>query len=286
MKQALFLLPILFYFSQSFGSTIAVGIVSDKIDIWRYWEKADTGYQYKMIVFNISDSAVTFSLEQWTPFVSEKHQVLISKILIDKSEYKIYDIPFNSRKCFSFYVNDSHIGNLCMEAYSYPVNISQDKFISDEGLNGRDCGFWVSKNNLFTKSNVKDTLMLHIYYDPKARLEYDGTLKLEIKPSMDYQYFTATINDTASGTFNIKGKYKIELPYNAEYNEETHKEINSNKKTDIQIVYSVKVLNKFFIGLDCKKWIDFVEKYIVNNKPFYRRNQHYEVSELPVFVQE
>jgi len=283
MKKILFTLFILFQFSRTFGS-IAVGIPNDKINIWRYWEKRDTGYQYKMIVFNISDSVLTFSLEQWNANGAGKNEIVINKILIDKNEYKIFDMLFDADNCFSFYINKSHIGNLC--THSYPGNISRDKFISDEGLNGMACGFWVSKNNLFTDSEAMDTLILHINYKPLARVPNDGVFTLDLKPYMNYKYFTARINNSKAGSSNIKGDYKIELPYYSEYNEQTLKDIKSNEETDIQIIYSVKVPDKLFIGLGCYSKINVLEKEIINKQIYYRKNQHRNSSvELPVMVQ-
>lgn len=174
-----------------------------------------------------------------------------------------------------------------MDTYSYTLNIFQSKFISDEGLNGRGCGFWVSKNKLFTDNNATDTLTLHIYYDPKARLENDGTFKLQIKPSMNYTSFTGKINNTQTGAFNERGEFKIELPYRAEYITETHKEIASNQKADIQIIYSVKVSGKFFLGLYSYSEIETLEKHFISKeKPFFYRMESHgnDMAELPVIV--
>jgi len=57
-------ISFLFVLFDTYSSQIPSGINTKDINIWRYWEKTDTGYKYKMIVFNTSDSTIVFTLRQ------------------------------------------------------------------------------------------------------------------------------------------------------------------------------------------------------------------------------
>lgn len=271
---------MLFYFSRV-PASIGVGIVSDHINVWRYWEKTDTGYQYKMIIFNISDSAVTFKLEQRVINDATKKKMWIPEITINKSAYKIYDVPFLPDEYLSFYANDIYLGILPMENFSYPVNTFQTKFISDEGLNGSSCGCWVTKNNLFSDKNSTDTIVLHLNYVPKVNLDKSGVYKLELKPSREYESFSVRINSSPAGAFNVKGHYKIELPYQAsEYVMKGNKYNDSNPETDIEIIYSVKLSGKMLLGLEFYSKIVAPDEKMVHEVKYYRTG----AGELPVMI--
>lgn|GEM_PF-5957388 len=274
----LFLLLSCFFLTYA---SIGVGIISDRINIWRYWEKIGNDYQYKIIIFNISDSTISFKMEQEDLKDSTKKKMRIPEVTINKSEYKIYDLDFFPGEYFSFYVNGVYAGLLPMSNQLFPGNNLTKKFISNEGLNGRHCGCWLTKNNLFAADKSIDTLTLHVNYNPKSNVTETGALTLELSPSRDYENFSVIINNSAAGAFNIKGHYQIELPYHAsEYIMKGNKFSDPNPQTDIQVIYSVKLLNKIFLGLNYYSRIEVPDEKMVHHV----KTPISEAAELPVFV--
>ena len=257
-------ISLLFLLINAYSSQIPGGIWTKDITVWRYWEKTETGYKYKMIVFNNSDRTINFSLKQAVYLGNHmildttKNKIFAGPKKIKKYKYIIIDLPSSTeyQEFMDFILNEKRAGTLGLNKIQPPKNLPSGRYCSNEGLNGREGLFWISKNNLATKPNQIDSMVLHINYQERPYYGDDGIHLFIIRPLQNINFFNATLNSNDIGSFNDKQEYIFELPYLSEYDEVNKKFLLQNIKTDIIITYVATNPYQFLLGLNISSGIN------------------------------
>ncbi len=240
---------MLFTFLEAFCGQIPVGLYTYHINVWRYWEKTNTGYKNKMIVFNTSDSILEFSLHQviylgTTMNVdTTKNNVFIKATKIDKYKYAIFDLPPSTEReeYMQFNVNHKSVGILGHNNIEPPKGLPNGRYSSNEGLNAKEITFWISKNNLITKNNQTDTIILHFNYFERPIYDKDGILFLIFKPYLNFRQFEVTLNGKNIGDFNVYNEYALEIPI--------YSEVDDKYKMEIMVIYKATKTKELSLGL-------------------------------------
>jgi len=219
------------------ASQVAVGLSSDKIVSWRYWDKSDVPYSYKMI--NITDEPVIISMqeghyEDYNHFKIDSS--ILSDIIISPRAHLIFNLDMECKRShyLSFQVNGDHIGLLGMDTKYPPYLFNSMKYCSMEGVNGRSFGgvFWISKNEVISKS-PNDSIMFHFYYHERGMADEDGIcfLQFSVRNKLDTLKFvkeTVTVNYIDS-----IDSYNLLVPFSAESWGKT------NEPFDVKFVYNI-----------------------------------------------
>lgn len=194
-----FLLCTICFFSAS--AVIGTGWSSDDVVIWRYWEIGEDHQPHpKILVYNISDQLVSFSLKKSTGiieydtalkvFFQKKYHVpddtIIKAVNIPAHQIRDFDISLliKDHHFDAAFVNGKNIGvvsplrAILFDKYEY-------KYYSNEGLFGRWGPCIIAKNNLSDKVGVADSMMLcfdSVYVSFKER---GGHLSVNINDGVE-----------------------------------------------------------------------------------------------------
>jgi hypothetical protein len=263
MKYLTFSIILLLKINIGLSSSIGLGVVSDKISFWRYWEKSDVGYIHKMIVFNIADSTTALWLEQREirPIgqgPGRKKNLYVGDI--KTGEYKILEMPYNIDEYIGFYINGEYKGIIPISTSKPPEGVN-NRFVSDEVFNGRnDFQVWIGKNHLFTKNQYQDTIKLYVYYD-EGRIRYldDGFFRLILRPFKEYEYVDVRLNNKSVGRFDPFGKFTFETPYKAAL-DTMYKKVYTNDKKILDVIYKINTQENLFLGLSGFSGIGLIRK--------------------------
>ena len=274
MKRKVFYLLFILFLGllpfYSYAGLIMVGLYSDKIDTWRYWEKQGEEYKYKMIIFNKCDSLVELSIEkviykeEWSNFVpdSSKRKFYFDKIVIDKSQHVILDIPAPTQEheYMSFIVNGEECGQLEMQRYPPPHDLPTQRYTSCEGLNGGAHFVWITKNKLFSSKNTEDTMSLYFYYIEQMRIDKDGILLLLLNAKQKNFALSAFLDNSPFGNYANDSTLELEVPY---------RKLNATKRYCVDLIYKPLKKGRYYglwTGFALFWFDDGVQPKIVNRE--------------------
>jgi len=150
-----------------------------------------------------------------------------------------------------FILNEKRVGLLSLDNVNPPDDLPSRKYCSNEGLNGRGGIFWISKNELITKDNQTDTIILHFNYFSKPIFGRDGIHLLKFRPYENYKRFEVTAGSKVIGYYDVNNEYVLELPF--------HTEINDKYKMEVLITYKVTKRKNLFLGLSAASGINILK---------------------------
>ena len=182
----LFLLSVFITISLgSYGTLVGVGMETDDIKVWRYFERSGSGYNYRMVIFNSLDTIVSIDvinhhkvykrfhevdssgISTWWTFQDTVIRTTIYQRTITAGSYQVFDLDAfsESNDYLEFELNGKRVGLLVMQLWHEPPPqnlVSKFRFVSPELMQGsRNQFIWVCKNQLVME-NVSDTVLFFI----------------------------------------------------------------------------------------------------------------------------
>lgn len=241
------------------GTSVGLGFETDKISVWRYWEKSELGFKYKILVFNVSDNTLEFKLQQevLVGFNMKKDttqtKIIVNNTMIGSLDYIIFEIDGeltdtnnenNSEKIFIYYLNGKSVGATESEYECPPLELQSYKFISYSGLNSPTGSFWMAKNNLFSTDNQLDSILLIYRYIGNPFTKQKEQYCLSLQPTNNFLTFEVLTNGIQKGYYDNFNYFEINVPNSSEISDET--------TTQIKIYYKAIKKSKTYLGLLCR----------------------------------
>ncbi len=241
-----------------FGTSIGLGFKTDKISVWRYWEKTEHGFKNKILVFNVSDNTLEFMLQQdvLVGFDMKKDtsqtKIIVNNTMIESLDYIIFEIDSeltdmnnenNSDKIFIYYLNGKSVGASESEYECPPLQLQSYKYISCSGLNSSTGSFWMAKNNLFSNDNLLDSILLIYRYIGNPFTKQNEQYCLILQPTNNFLTFEVLTNGIQKGYYNNFNYYEIRIPNATEISDET--------TTQIKICFKALKKAKTYLGVSC-----------------------------------
>jgi len=237
------------------ASSIGIGFPTKDIATWRYLERTQTGYEFKILIINISDSIVNvdIKLKERLYRKSKPDTTLIKTIAdnirienlkhtiitVDKELYE--NIENSTDRHLSYYVNGKSAGVTNIRFQIPPTELDAYKYLSTSGINSSSDHFWIARNTLFSLENQADSVLLYLENDEKPIIEDQKEIRISLHPSFNFLEFTIITNGMQKGEFNNYGKFIIEIPSSSE--------VIPNTTTKILINYTAVKKEKLFLGL-------------------------------------
>jgi len=254
MKHLAVLAVQVLFLPSLFGSVIGVGVHTEAIALWRYWENTEIGYEYKMLVINTSDSSLTFKVDRVVfkgiQLIEDTSQArsIVAPHVLEKGQMAIYTLPasLNSHEFMKFFVNGKSVGVLDFIEEKPPKNRAFKRFVYHEGLNGLGSfDGWISKNQLLADFNQPDTLFLHINCFEESLFDHEGLYLIQLSPTLNFDYLSVRHHDSTLGEFSVWNKYyTLSFPVRPKQDQD--------RCYELAVIYEVKPGNKnISVGLSC-----------------------------------
>ena len=276
MRTILIILFIVNLLPKVYSDQVGGGFITRDIKVWRYWQNNGNEFEYKIIVFNVSNSSIQFSAQQRV-YTGSHFKVdttykkyYFKDIFIDTASYVILDHPQNEVKDehIAFIINGETVGLFELKDKKPPIELAMFNFISDAGLNGSFSPFWIAKKTLFSKSKEEDSLLLfrkpsydsidrseiekisgiqlfnHDYYfDPNEELTF------KLQPSNNVKQIKVTARNRNRNNYNLLNELVFKIPLSAKH--------DSSFQKLISISYKIEKKAKYYIGMHSSFYFSF-----------------------------
>ncbi len=181
MRVLPFLVFLLTYFHAAEPSQIILGIKSEYLKVWRFWEQENNKSKLRLFIYNPQDKPISLSLhrkEFETIGTSFKEKKKLKKLSgpwkIQPHSYIIRDFPRIKKKkdyqFVQFTIGKNIFAGLLDFIETEPSDLGFEKYslISTEGLNGRHLNFQIEYDKLIYSS--QDTVRLKLYFNRERHI--------------------------------------------------------------------------------------------------------------------
>lgn len=265
MKRAVILVLLTHIFLMAWGYQVGVGFSANEVSIWRFWEKTADGFDYKILVINLTNEEIEFQIQRKVKrgkhFKLDSTQtIVLTNTLIDSLDFTIIKVDTtyiepsgsnNEERIFSYLVNGKNVGGTSNEFPKPPEGLELYKYVSPVGLNGAAKMYWIAKNNLFTEENSLDSIVMRYMHigNPIAREKEEYFISLQ--PVSNLYFFEISTNGIQKGYYDYYNFFKIKIPNSTE--------IDSSHTSQIVINYKAVKNSSIFLGITCRTGININE---------------------------